>query len=168
MLFLRWILMNIHEKYDEYQKYIGFLKSDVCEQKYFKKIREIIHQRQLVSFMNDSKWIKLLHEVEQLKFEPAFIAKRLTEKTDIEYEQNFCNKIPYYLGNWQPFYKEAMPIFLDIEYVLVQPRLTKYQGRLVNDLIIDISEQFNAVLIELNIPYVMEQQCFKIMAYQAA
>ncbi len=159
--------MEIHEKYQEYKKYMEYLKSDISGQKNINKIKEDIHQRQLVSLMNDSKWIKLLHEVEQLDFPPAFIAKKVTEKADIEYERNFCHKIPHYLGNWQPYYMEAMPIFLDIEYVFVQPRLAKYQGKLVDDLIIDISEQFNAVLIELNIPYVMEQQCFKILAYQA-
>lgn len=159
--------MDIHEKYDEYQKYIGYLKSDVSGQKYFKKIREIIHQRQLVSFMNDSKWIQFLHEVEQLEFEPAFIAKRVTELTDIENEQRFCSKTPHYLGNWQPFYQEAMSIFMDIEYLLVQPFLAKYQGKLINDIVIDLSDEFKTILIQLNIPYVMEQQCFKILAYQS-
>ena len=158
--------MDIHERYNEYQLYMGYLKANPNDQKFLQRLRSIINQRQLVSCMNDTKWIKLLCAIEQLDFPPAFIVKRVTEAVDVESESLFCSQIPHYWGNWQPFYKEAMPIFIDIEYTFVQPRLAKYQGRLIDDLIIDLSEQFKAILIELNIPYVMEMQCFKICAYQ--
>ena len=79
---------------------------------------------------------------------------------------NHRQKIPCYWGNWQPFYCEAMPIFMTIEYILVKPLLRKHQGKLVDDLIYDQCDEFRALLKTLNLQYSEMDACFKICAYQ--
>lgn len=115
--------------------------------------------------MNDSKWIKLLEAIESLDFPPAFMCKTIKEVVDDEFERRFLIETPSYIGNWQPFYFEGMPIFMKIEYILVKPLLGKHQGQLVDDHIFDQTEQFRKILMELNISFSEQNHCFKINAY---
>ena len=159
--------MNLQEKYHEYQQVISGLKENHGDQKLFKKINLILNDRQLVSCMNDSKWFKLLQAIESLNFPPAFIVKCLTEEKDVLSENNLMNGIPSYLGNWQPFYKEAMPMFINIEYLLVKPLLAKFQGHLIKDLILDESTVFRAILTDLKLNFDEVGSCFKVFGYKS-
>lgn len=158
------VAVNISEKYQEYRKIVTQNQNEYMRLK--SSILKIINQKQFVSMMNDSKWFQLLQAVESLDFPPAFLCKTLTKNVDHVSEIKFRQQIPCYLGNWQPFYCEAMPIFMTIEYILVKPLLRKHQGKLVDDLIYDQCDEFRALLKTLNLEYSEMDACFKICAYQ--
>lgn len=157
--------MGLQENYLEYRNHINTLKTDQGYIKYILKIQQVVHQRQLVSCMSDSKWLKLLHAMTDLDFPPAFIVKLVTENRDLQAEDQFVKKIPWYLGDWHPFYHDAMPVFIAIEYLMVKPMLSKPRGRLISDLILDQTDQFRTLLQRLNIVFDEKNSCFKIYAY---
>jgi hypothetical protein len=158
--------VGISENYIEYRYHIDALKNDSGYKKQVLKIREIVRQRQLASCMSDSKWIKLLDAMNNLDFPPAFLLKRLQDQIDQSAEQQFTNTVPWYFGNWQPFYQEGMPIFKTIEYLIVKPMLRQHQGRLIADKIFDQTDQFAILLAQLNVIYEERHRCFKIYGYR--
>ena len=87
--------MGLQENYLEYRNHINTLKTDQGYIKYILKIQQVVHQRQLVSCMSDSKWLKLLHAMTDLDFPPAFIVKLVTENRDLQAEDQFVKKIPW-------------------------------------------------------------------------
>ncbi len=157
--------MGLQENYLEYRNHINALKTKQAYLKYILKIQQVVYQRQLVSCMSDSKWLKLLHTMKDLDFPPAFIVKLVTENKDQQAEDKFVKKIPWYIGDWHPFYHDAMPVFIGIEYLIVKPMLSKSRGRLISDLILDQTDQFRTLLQHLNIVFDQKDCYFKIYAY---
>lgn len=160
--------MGIPENYIEYQYHIDALKNDSNYKKQVLKIRKIVQQRQLASYMSDSKWIRLLVAINRLDFAPAFMTKLLKDPIDQNTETQFLNTVPWYFGDWQPFYQEGMPIFNTIEYLIVKPMLSEHQGRLIADKILDQTDQFRNILKSLNVMYLEYEHngSFKIYAYR--
>jgi hypothetical protein len=158
--------VGIPENYAEYKNHVSALKNDAHYKKQVLKSQKSVHQRQLVSCMNDSKWIKLLDAMNALDFPPAFMVKLLHDPVDQHAEMQFSNTVPWYFGNWQPYYQEGMPIFNSIEYLIVKPMLRQHQGRLIADLILDQTDQFRMVLAHLQVVYKEHRCSFKIYAYR--
>lgn len=118
--------------------------------------------------MSDSKWIRLLDAINRLDFAPAFMTKLLKDPIDQNTETQFLNTVPWYFGDWQPFYQEGMPIFNSIEYLIVKPMLSEHQGHLIADKILDKTDQFRNILKSLNVMYQEYEHngSFKIYAYR--
>ena len=117
--------------------------------------------------MNDSKWIQLQYAVQCLDFPPAYVIKLLTEEQDKVFEKNFMDHIPSYWGNWSAVYEEGMPCFFNIEYMIVHPRYSKYQGMLIDPLIVDEYDAFRQILMDLNLTFDEVNCCFIVHAYMS-
>ncbi|MDR3353716.1 MAG: hypothetical protein LBO21_01605 [Synergistaceae bacterium] len=61
---------------------------------------------------------------------------------------------PRYVGDWSGFWDggEALPLFLNIEWLEVLPRNGKHRGRLIADEVLDETDAFIALLKRINIP----------------
>ncbi|MCX5467321.1 DUF6678 family protein [Acinetobacter nematophilus] len=160
--------MSIAENYIEYKNHVSALENDAHYKKQVLRIQQIVHQRQLVSCMNDSTWIKLLDAINSLDFPPAFMAKLLKDPIDQHAETQFLNTVPWYCGDWRPFYQEGMPIFISIEYLIVKPMLIEHQGRLIAAKILDQTDRFRNLLKSLNVMYQEYESNggFKIYGYR--
>lgn len=157
--------MSVQENYQQYRKFLASIEQNPQYQKNKTKNRQIIQDKQLISYMNDTKWIKLQHAVQHLDFPPAYIVKLLTEEQDEAYEINFMENIPTYWGNWNAVYEEGMPFFFNIEYMIVQSRLSKHQGMLIDPLIQNECDAFRKIINELGLVFQEKNYCFKICAY---
>ncbi|MFS0880192.1 DUF6678 family protein [Metabacillus niabensis] len=127
-----------------------------------KKVQAIIIEKQLCSIMNNTKWEKLQSGVlNRLPFTPPYQIKYiLQEKPE---PVTFDNDV-WYLGDWI----EGLFPFYAIEWIKVRPRYVKHKGRLVDDEVIDITEQFRELLHNLHIPYKEENNAFYIYGYAAS
>lgn len=151
--------MKEYEAYKQlvqkYKPYITPLKT---------KVDKIVQERQLVSVMNDTKWLKLQAEVKSLPFPPPYIVKCLTDEADA-----FVGKLdfaPFWLGHWGNFEEEGMPVFFTIEWLKVCPRHSVFKGRLVKGEVWDETEAFVKILVSNNIPYEECDGIFSIFGYQ--
>lgn len=159
--------MNLQESYDLYKQRIKANRNYID---FRLKINRIIKERNLIPLMNDAKWLQLQHSITQLNFPPAYFAvllidQSLTHESIKNNEATFEKSTPWYFGDWSPFYQQGMPYFINIEYMKVKPLLLRHQGQLVAGLILDECNAFRALLLDLNIAFEEDQQCFKIMGY---
>lgn len=147
------------------EKYRYLTKNDLDIVKYKHEILKIVSKRGLGSYMNTTKWLQLQKEVEKLPFLPNYHAKLITDETFdfkkiIKLQNSSC------FGDWSPYYMEGMPLFFSIEYLIVIPTYAKFQGRLVNDKVIDITYKFKTILEKNNIPFEIKNGNFIIYGYK--
>ncbi len=128
------------------------------------EIQSILIKKSLSSFMNDSKWIELINQVNQLTFPPPYFEKSLLEETASGHFTQ--NEIPDWHGNWSPFYEEGLAIFESIEYLEIYPKTKIVKGRLIAPDIFDISNEFEDILKHLRIPYYIINGIYRITPYQ--
>ncbi|MDR2889796.1 MAG: hypothetical protein LBV33_08185 [Lachnospiraceae bacterium] len=132
------------------------------------KILEIISNRHMYSCMNNTKWNELKAGIAQLPFCPPYIMKTVDgEPPEVPFDEDV-----WYLGDWgleidgclsSDIY--ATP-FYAIEWIIVRPRYTKHQGRLLPDKLIDETDLFVKLLEQCNIPYHEENGSYVIYGYQ--
>ena len=156
----------------EFEKYKYFTEHDLDIRKFRGKIAEVVHQNQLTSVMNDTKWLKLQSAVPLLPFPPAYHVKLLscflgTQTTDTEdYSARIFDKEPNYYRDWSSFWEEGLPLFFAIEWMKVRPRYSKYRGQLVADKVFDETEEFVEILRAHNIPFEEDNGTFTIYGYR--
>lgn len=143
-------------------------KNDPREEKNRKKRYAILNKRQLSSYMNDTKWLKLLQAVsEELAFPPPFQLKHLLHKTpwgeDLTKENE--SKVSYH-GDWTVYYKEGLPPFELIEWLKVRAKCVRYQGQLLPNHLDDETDAFRAILLRLNLFFEEEADIFTIYGYR--
>jgi len=105
--------------------------------------------------MNDTKWLELQQGIGTLLFPPAYNEK-LVQWDKAQFTFKDFEKPPSYLGNWSSFWEEGLPIFFAIEWMEIRAKHRKYQGRFVEDKIIDATEELIQLLNRLNIPFEQE------------
>lgn len=127
-------------------------------------VRQLVNQRQLISEMNDSRWIALQQAVSHLPFPPPFLLKQVTDTQAPEYDLQ--SKIPSWTGDWTNYYEEGMPPFFMIEWIKVRAQLSRHRGRLIADEIIDATEEFRAILLKLRLPYTEDNGIFTLYGYR--
>jgi len=150
------------ELYEEYKNVISHHGDYINKLK--GKVSAIVVKKQLVSFMNDVKWLELQHAVKGLSFPPPYILRCVTDGDDIA--ESSLEKAPRWIGDWSNYYNEGMPPLFNIEWIKVRPQLSKYRGRLVEDEVIDKTEAFRVILNHLNIPYDEKDNIFTIYGYK--
>lgn len=124
-------------------------------------IKRIIHERQLVSSMNKTKWRKLIEGIATLPFEPAFQLKVLEEQ---ELLPPIFSKHLTYLGDWQHL-EIGIYSFTTIEWIRIRPYIYRYRGKLMADERQDISLQLEQMLLTKNIPFEKDEEDFIIFGY---
>ncbi|KGR74962.1 hypothetical protein CD33_14625 [Ureibacillus sinduriensis BLB-1 = JCM 15800] len=120
---------------------------------------KVITERNLVSIMNDTKWRELQDAViNNLLFPPPYQIKYLLENQ--LHPEEFEADVSYW-GDW----KEGIVPFYSVEWIRVRPRYLKYRGRLVSPEVVDITDDFVKLLMELSIPYRLRSDTYYIYGY---
>ncbi|WP_432286695.1 DUF6678 family protein [Aminobacter sp. BA135] len=121
-----------------------------------KRIREILTERGLASYMNDTKWRELCRGMYQLPFPPAYQVKyvhQAPETHELEYA-------PAYFGDWARTHEASLG--LHIEWIRIAPRYTEHRGLLVSPVIQDCSSELIALLTRIHVPFI-EQDSFVVI-----
>lgn len=148
----------------DYEKYQYVTQQDPYILELKEETKKIIEQRGLGGFMNDTKWLRLQKAIKQQPFPPAYYEKLLTEPKFL-YGKIDEDNVRFY-GDWSPFYNEGMPLFFNIEYLIVVPRYTEHVSYLVKGKTNDISQEFETLLIENNIPFEKQSKKYFIYGYK--
>lgn len=127
------------------------------------KIAEIIHERQLTSYMNNTKWKEFIHAMtEEMSIEiPCEYKSLLEENRD---NLSFCTRYDIESFN---FYH-----FKSIEWVKVKPKFyeTKHRGKLIENEKIyhDTEQEFLDLMNKYSIPYEYdeENEAYTIYGYK--
>lgn len=146
------------------EKYRYLTNNDNEILKYKERVLKIVKEKGLGSYMNNTKWLKLQKEMSNLEFPPAYLEKLVTDN-EFKYAKVETEKITF-LGNWTPFYLEGMPLFFDIEYLVLVPKRVKHIGKFIKHEIMDISEELNKILTNINIPFEIDNGNFVIYGYK--
>lgn len=116
------------------------------------KVKKIVLQRNLCSYMNSTKWNELRNAMlNEMPFPPPFSIKYL----DTEYKEELQHDV-YYLGDWyyglsiDGHYFDAS---FAIEWIKIRPRYLKQRGMLIEPEIIDAEDVFVEILKKYSIPY---------------
>jgi hypothetical protein len=123
------------------------------------RIRRILGEQGLASFMNDTKWRALCESIHQLPFRPAYQVKVLgmEPEPDLQYA-------PEHEHNWATD-PESM-LGLHIEWMKIAPRLkiVIQRGHLLDPVIriVDVTSELIALFKKLRLPFV-EQDGFIIL-----
>ncbi|GKX31341.1 hypothetical protein SH1V18_38210 [Vallitalea longa] len=129
--------------------------------KYKEKVIKEINRRQMISYMNNTKWTELRKGIGELLFPPPFEMKYVLEESqDSRFNSDVC-----YWGDWS---EETMRPYYAIEWVKVRPRYIKKIGKYVEDQIIDETKDFIALLHKFNIFYHEQDGAFLIYGYRCA
>ncbi len=148
----------------EWEKYKYFVEHDATAASLKQKVQQHIAAKGMAAVMNDSKWLKLQAAISTLPFPPAYIEKLVLDNQP--FENIPIDDAPQWLGNWDPFYKEGMPLFFAIEYIKVRPCYAQSQGSLVPPKIQDATQIFEKLLTSLHIPYEEQNGTFIIYGYK--
>lgn len=127
------------------------------------KIAEIIHERQLTSYMNNTKWKEFIHAMtEEMSIEiPCEYKTLLEENRD---SLSFCTG--YDIESFNFYY------FKSIEWVKVKPKFyeRKRRGKLIEDAKIyhDAEQEFLDLMNKYSIPYEYDEvnEAYTIYGYK--
>jgi hypothetical protein len=123
-------------------------------------VRDVLAQRGLGSYMNDTKWRELCLGMRALVFPPAYQTKSVFE--DLPYPVDLPHA-PDYLGDWACTPEASLG--LHIEWVRIAPRYRRHRGRLIAPEILDCSTELLALLSRLRLPVVEQGGFFTLVAH---
>lgn len=126
------------------------------------KAFKIVKQRNLCSYMNDTKWSELCSSMlNEMPFPPPYDIKYL----DIDHSAgDNINKDIYCYGDWyEPF---LMYGYASIEWIKIKPVILKHRGLLIPPEVLDETEEFVGVLQKYNIPYEEKDGIYTIYGYR--
>ena len=127
-----------------------------------RKVFNIIKQRNLCSYMNDTKWEELRYSMYyDMPFSPPYDIKYI----DIDHSTgDDINKDMYFGGDWyEPFLLYG---YVAIEWIKIKPVILKHRGCLIPPEVIDETQELINILEEYNIPYTEENNIFTIYGYK--
>ncbi|MDE5556289.1 MAG: hypothetical protein K2J32_01165 [Ruminococcus sp.] len=131
------------------------------------KVRKIVHQRNLCSYMNDTKWNELRNAMmNEMPFSPPYIVKFLFEDK-AEREEYFFQDV-YYSCDWYYVFAIENHYFngaFAVEWIKVRPRYLKYRGQLIEPEIIEAENEFIEILKKYSIPYEESNGVYCIYGY---
>lgn len=145
----------------------GRRQAKTVTENFKKQALSIVQQRNLCSYMNDTKWNELRWAMlNDMPFPPPYIMKTLFE-TECYEEKNF-QEDTYFNGDWYDgfAYSESFKGNFSIEWIKVRPRMLKHRGRLIAPEVIDESAEFEDVLRKYNIPYEKQNDVYCIYGYK--
>ena len=157
------------------EEFISYVKNTVRDinagkfrkqKNYREQAFQLIQERNLTSYMNNTKWLKFLEIVnEKLPFKPDYVYKLLSDSPDRSDIQPF-REIPRNLGC---YCGECFPRrFYEIEWVRITPKYAvNHGGRLSEKLaFFDETEELIQELQKAHIPFETDQQDIIIYGYR--
>ena len=131
------------------------------------KVRKIIYQRNLCSYINDTKWNELRNAMmNEMPFSPPYIVKFLFEDK-AEGEEFFFQDV-YYSCDWYYAFAIENHYFngaFAVEWIKVRPRYLKHRGQLIEPEIIEAENEFIEILKKYSIPYEESNGVYCIYGY---
>lgn len=121
----------------------------------------IIHERQLVSVMNATKWTCVVEGIESLPFPPAFQLKLLTE--DVPVPSTFSQHVTYF-GDWQHLRINTYN-YTTIEWLKIRPVFYRHVGQLLPDERMQCFTELQEMLEARKIPYELCEQHIVMKGY---
>ena len=134
-----------------------YLLSDARQKQ---RVRDILAQRSLGSYMNDTKWRELCLGMRALAFPPAYQSKSVFE--DLPCPVNLPHA-PDYIGDWACTPEASLG--LHIEWLRIAPRYSQHRGRLVAPDIVDCSDEVLALMSRLCLPFVEQDGFFMLLGH---
>lgn len=132
------------------------------------RVRKIIQQRNLCSYMNDTKWNELRTAMmNDMPFPPPYILKFLFE--DEAVGEKYFHEDVNYLGDWYYGFALEGHYFngaFAVEWIKVRPRYLKHRGRLIEPEVIDATDKFVEILKQYSIPYEESDGVYCIYGYR--
>ena len=111
-----------------------------------------INSNQLISYMNTTKWKKLINAIENIN-------------PEIRYKIVYDNEPDGFSLVW---WHEILQILPQIEWLEISPIKKTYIGQLVKDKKIDSSVKIKHILDDKHITYELVQNNFRIYGYKRA
>lgn len=127
-----------------------------------RKAFNIIKQRNLCSYMNNTKWEELRYSMcNDMPFPPPYDIKYI----DVEHSTgDDVNKDIFHYGEWYETFL-LTENFL-IEWVKIKPVILKHRGCLIPPEVIDETQELINILEKYNIPYTEENNIFTVYGYK--
>lgn len=132
------------------------------------RVRKIVQQRNLCSYMNDTKWRELRNAMmNEMPFPPPYIIKFLFEDK-AEGEEYFSQDVNYFCDWYYCFALEGHYFngAFAVEWIKVRPRYLKYRGQLIKPEIIEAEDKFVEILRKYSIPYEESNGVYCIYGYR--
>lgn len=126
------------------------------------KVFKIVKQRNLCSYMNNTKWKELINSMlNDMPFPPPYDIKYV----DLPAEDYNINKDIYYHGDWyEPF--QFTEEYVAIEWIKIKPAILKHRGFLISPEVIDETQELINILEKYNIPYEEKDGIYTIYGYR--
>jgi len=124
------------------------------------RVRDILTQRSLGSYMNDTKWRELCLGMRALAFPPAYQGKSVFEDLPSPVDLPHA---PDYIGDWACTPEASLG--LHIEWIKIAPRYRRQRGRLIAPEILDCSDEVRALLSGLRLPVIEQDGFFLLLAH---
>ena len=113
---------------------------------------KIIDDRQLVSVMNKTKWRELCGEFEEIH----------ELGVSVRYKMITSDKLYGFSPVWwDQLFRETVAV----EWIDFDPKKRERRGQLVSDKETDISDVILGIFKNHNIPYSLENDCFRVWGY---
>lgn len=129
------------------------------------KISRIIRERNLCSYMNNTKWNELIIAVKnEMSFPPPYDIKYLTQENTTQ--SNFENEDVYFWGDWDGEEFPTQEYYINIEWIKIRPRFLKHRGKLISPELVDESEKLQDILRRYRIPYEVTDGLYCIYGYR--
>lgn len=123
------------------------------------RVRKIVQQRNLCSYMNDTKWNELRNAMmNEMPFPPPFILKFL----DVNYSGDWSCDWYYGFAIEGHYFNGAFAV----EWIKIRPRYLKYRGQLIEPEVIDAEDKFIEILKRYSIPYEVSDGVYCIYGYR--
>lgn len=122
-------------------------------------VREALTNRGLGSYMNDTKWRKLIAEIARLPFPPPYQRKDVRQL--VPEPETFDSDVSY-LGDWT----EGIHPLFSIEWIRIRPRYVRHAAQLLPKVIIDCQTDLEFALQSLRQPYEKSNGSIWIYGYR--
>ncbi|WP_370551210.1 DUF6678 family protein [Comamonas sp. CMM02] len=122
-------------------------------------VREALTNRGLGSYMNDTKWRKLIAEIARLPFPPPYQRKDVLQL--VPEPETFDSDVSY-LGDWT----EGIHPLFSIEWIRIRPRYVRHAAQLLPKVVIDCQTDLEFALQSLRQPYEKSNGSIWIYGYR--
>ena len=127
------------------------------------KVKKIVQQRNLCSYMNDTKWSELRHAMlYEMPFPPPYILKFLFEEEAVG--EKYFHQDVNYLGGWEDGF--LMHNAFAVEWIKIRPRYLKFRGQLLEPEVIQAESELIKILKKYSIPYEENEGVYCIYGYR--